>query len=314
MKIVFLDRKTISEDISFDKFSDFGEFVSYDTTFGKDNTIDRVKDCEVILTNKVVIDQEVMENAKNLKLICICATGMNNVDLHYAQKNGIEVKNVSGYSTNSVVQHTFSMLFYLLEKLNYHDNFVKSGQWNESGLFTNIQKPFFEINGKRWGVIGLGTIGKNVANIAKSFGCEVVYYSTSRKNSDSDFEQIKNLDDLLSSCDIISIHSPLNKDTLNLINKDNLKLIKKDSILLNLGRGGIINESDLAKALDEQEFYAGLDVLEKEPNLEDNPLLDINNIDRLFITPHIAWASIQAQEKLIQSVYENIKNSDVVKI
>jgi glycerate dehydrogenase len=314
MKIVFLDRKTISEDISFDKFGDFGEFVSYDTTFGKDDTIDRVKDCEVILTNKVVIDQEVMENAKNLKLICICATGMNNVDLHYAQKNGIEVKNVSGYSTNSVVQHTFSMLFYLLEKLNYHDNFVKSGQWNESGLFTNIQKPFFEISGKRWGIIGLGTIGKNVANIAKSFGCEVVYYSTSRKNTDSDFEQIKNLDDLLSSCDIISIHSPLNKDTLNLINKDNLKLIKKDSILLNLGRGGIINESELAKALDAQEFYAGLDVLEKEPNLKDNPLLEINNIDRLFITPHIAWTSIQAQEKLIQSVYENIKNSDVVKI
>jgi glycerate dehydrogenase len=313
MNIVFLDRKTISNEISFDKFNNIGNFIEYDTT-SKNETIDRVKLADVVITNKVIIDKEVMDSAVNLKLICITATGMNNVDLEYAKEKNIEVKNVAGYSTNSVVQHTFSMLFYLLEKMKYYDDFVKSGEWTNSRLFTNISKPFFEVSGKKWGIIGLGEIGQNVASIAKSFGCDVIYYSTSGKNSNNNFQREEKLDKLLSTCDIISIHAPLNKDTLNLINQNNLKLLKDNSIILNLGRGGIINEQDLALALDNYNFYAGLDVLSVEPISQNHELLTIQNKEKLLITPHIAWTSIEAQVKLINFVYENIENSDFLKI
>lgn len=303
MKIVFLDAKTLGDDIDLDRFSKFGEIVIYPTTSPK-QTYSRIHDADIIVTNKVIIDKELI-NKIEAKLIVVTATGLNNIDLDEAKKRGIEVKNAVGYSTNSVVQLTFTLALSLIQKLPYYSNFASSGDWTKSKLFTNVAKPFFEISGKKWGIIGLGTIGRSVANIATSFGAEVLYYSTSGKNSSNDFIRVE-LYELLSSCDIISIHAPLNEFTLNLLDKNTLSLLKNDAILLNLGRGGIINESDLATIIDNKNIYVGLDVLIQEPIQDDNPLLNIKNRDRLIITPHIAWTSIEAREKLMNITYQNI--------
>jgi len=305
MKIVILDAKTLGDDLDLTPINDFGEFIIYQTT-SPSQTIQRVEDANIIITNKVVISSDIMAKAKNLKLIVISATGMNNVDLEYAKANNIEVKNVAGYSTKSVVQHTFSLCFYLLEKLAYYDNVVKSGDWSKSKLFTDVSRPFGEISNMKWGIIGMGTIGQEVAKIASSFGAEVLYYSTSGANNQESYKRVE-LNELLLSCDIISIHSPLNSDTKYLLNKSNLSLLKDKAIILNLGRGGIINEEHLADELNKREIYTGLDVLEVEPIEESNPLLNIKNLDRLIITPHIAWTSKDAREKLLDGVVNNIK-------
>ncbi len=305
MKIVFLDAKTVGKDISLDIFKELGEFISYETTTNK-QTADRVKDAEIIITNKVVIDKSVIDKADRLKLICVAATGTNNIDLEYASKKGIKVKNVKDYSTPSVAQHTFTMLFYLIGKSCYYDRYVKDKKWSDSDIFTNLDRPFFEIKGKKWGIIGLGNIGKEVARLATQFGCEVSYFSTSGQNRVKEYKQ-EGLTELLESSDIISIHAPLNESTNNLITEKELSILKEGAILLNLGRGGIINERDLAKSLDTKEIYAGLDVTEKEPLDKDSPLLDLKYPQRIFITPHIAWASKQSRERLISKIYQNIK-------
>ncbi|MCX7738883.1 MAG: D-2-hydroxyacid dehydrogenase [Hydrogenothermaceae bacterium] len=306
MKLAILDAQTLGSDVDLSIFREFGYLEVHPTT-SKDKTIDRVMDKNIVITNKVVIDRSVMDAAPNLKLVCVAATGYNNVDIEYAKRKGIAVSNVAGYSTDSVVQHTFGMLFYLLENLRHYDDYVKSGEYSNSTIFTYIGKPFWEIKGKTWGIIGLGTIGKSVGKIAKAFGCKVVYYSTSGLSIDPEFER-KELEELLSTSDIVSIHAPLNEKTRNLITYQNLKLMKRNAILLNLGRGGIVREEDLAKALEERLIYgAGLDVLEREPIEPDNPFLKIKNRDRLLITPHIAWTSIEARNRLVREVYLNIK-------
>ncbi len=307
MNIVFLDAKTIGKDISLDLFNNFGNFIVYDTILTKNDLLQKTKNADIIITNKIVIDKTVIDNAKYLKLICVAATGTNNIDLDYANKKGIIVKNVTGYSTKSVVQHTFTLLFYLLEKIKFYDNLVKNGKWCESKIFTNLDKPFCEISGKTWGIIGLGTIGKEVAKIAKCFGANIIYYSTSGKNEADRYKRVS-LDELLKQSKIISIHAPLNKNTNNLITKDKLLKIKNDSVILNLGRGGIINENDLAEILEIKNIYVGVDVTKNEPRKKDSPLLKIKNKDNLVITPHIAWSSIEARKKLIQKVAENIEN------
>ena len=305
MKLVLLDAKTLGTDLDISALQRFGELVSYETT-SKDETAERIQDANILITNKVIIDASLMDQAKNLKLICITATGMNNVDLDYAAEKNIAVKNVAGYSTQSVVQHTFAMALYLIEKMAYYDHVVKSATWTKSSLFTDVSQPFYEISGKKWGIIGLGSIGQEVAKVATAFGAEVSYYSTSGKNVDQPYQE-QTLDALLSTCDIISIHSPLNENTQNLISASNLGLLKKGAVLLNLGRGSIVNEADLAVELDKREIYAGLDVLAPEPIEKDNPLMHIKNKNRLLITPHIAWASIEARQKLLEGIVENIE-------
>lgn len=305
MKIVVLDAKTLGSDISLDGLKEFGEVVTYETT-SKEQTQSRVKDADIILTNKVVITKEIMSNS-SFKLICETATGTDNIDLIAARELGIEVKNVAGYSTNSVVQMTFSLALYLLGKMKFYDEFVKSANWAKSGIFTNIDKPFNEISGKTWGIIGLGNIGKKVASIAECFGCNIQYYSTSGKNSNSEYKQVS-LDELMSSSDIISIHAPMNENTNNLITSKELNKMREKSVLLNLGRGGIVNEDDLACVLDEKEIYAGLDVTKVEPLPLSSPLYSVKkNQDRLVITPHIAWASVEARTKLMELTLENIR-------
>lgn len=305
MKIVLLDALTFG-DTDLSSFKQLGEVEIFQTT-SKEQTQERIYNADVIVTNKVVISDAVMANAPKLKLICVAATGMNNIDLEAAKKRAIEVKNVSGYSTDSVVQHTFSMLFYLIGHSKYYDGFVKSGAYSKSPIFTDVTKPFFEIKGKKWGIIGLGTIGRKVANVAKTFGAEICYYSTSGKNDSNDFTQV-DLCELLKVCDIISIHAPLNEKTLNLLGYEQLLICKDKAVVLNLGRGGIIDEEALARIIDEKNISFGLDVLEKEPIREEHPLLRVKNQENLYITPHIAWASVEARDKLIAGVVENIKS------
>ena len=300
MKIVFLDALTLG-DVDFDRFKNLGEVVIYEITKPQE-TLDRVKDADIVVTNKVVIDKDIMDKS-NIKFIQIAATGMNNVDLEYAKKKGIIVKNVAGYSTNSVIQHTFALVLGLLNRICYFDNYTREVYPN-SDIFTHIV-DWFEINGKTWGIIGLGEIGRGVGKLAKSFGAEVIYYSTSGKNQNSEFKRVS-LEELLKTSDIISIHAPLNENTKNLLNKDNLNLIKDKAILVNVGRGGIINENDLANILEKKDIFVGLDVFSREPINKDNPLLKFK--EKTLLTPHVAWTSKEARKKLMDKIYENIKN------
>jgi len=306
MNIVLLDAKTLGEDLDLSPLEHFGTLTSYGTT-SPEETLERIQIADIVITNKVVITANMMEETPKLKLICIAATGMNNVDLDAAKFKRIEVKNVAGYSTKSVVQHTFAMALYLLAKMAYYDASVKEGTWTRSGLFTDVSRPFYEISGKKWGIIGLGTIGQEVAKIATAFGAEISYHSTSGKNLNHAYPH-QSLEFLLRDCDIISIHAPLNDNTYNLINENNLPYIKEGAILLNLGRGGIINETDLAFELDRRRLYAGLDVLEIEPLTLNNRLNEVKHKERLLITPHIAWSSIEARKKLLEGIVENITN------
>jgi glycerate dehydrogenase len=305
MKIVILDAITFG-DTDLSGFDALGKVSKYEKT-SHEELDERIANADVIVTNKVVITAQNMDKAKNLKAICIAATGMNNVDLEAARERGIVVKNVVGYSSESVVQHTFAMLFYLIEHMKYYDGAVKDGFWSRSGVFTDISNPFFEISGKKWGIIGLGSIGRKVAVLAKAFGCEVSYFSTSGKNSDTEFTSIS-LEKLLQESDIISIHAPLNDATNNLLDYEQLLTCKPNAVILNLGRGGIINEDAVAQIIDERELFFGLDVLSKEPIEAHHPLLSVRNRNKLLITPHIAWTSKEARDTLIAGVIENIRS------
>ena len=305
MKIVFLDRKTLGKDINLDRFNTLGDVTIFETT--KDNeTLNRVQNSDIIITNKVVIDKQIMEKS-NIKLICVTATGMNNIDLEYAKTRGIEVRNVVGYAKSTVAQLTITLALHFIQKLDYYKKYVESGNWEKSDIFTNLDEPFYELENKNWGIIGLGNIGKRVAKIAEAFGCNINYYSSSGMNTNTEYNQVT-LEELLKNSDIISIHSPLNETTLNLINKSNLNLLKDKAILINVGRGGIINEYDLADAIDgEKTLYCGLDVISEEPIKSNNPLNNIQNKEQLVITPHIAWASIEARNKIVDITFDNIK-------
>lgn len=306
MKLVILDAMTLGDDIDISIFESFGEVVRYDVTRAEE-TATHLEGASIAITNKVVIDQAVMDATPSLRLICITATGMNNVDLDYAQNKGIAVKNVAGYSTHSVAQHTFTMALSLLGKVRYYDDYCKSDEgWVKSPVFTNVQKPFCEINGKRWGIIGLGAIGRQVATIASAFGAEVCYYSTSGRNATQDYTQL-DLETLLKTCDIITIHAPLNPQTHNLLDAQELALMKQDAVLINVGRGGIVNEQALTDAINDEKIYAGFDVAEIEPIQSHCPLRAVTCNERLLLSPHIAWASVEARTKLISLVAGNIK-------
>ena len=304
MKIVCLDAATLGSDVNLDVFGQFGEFVSFETTAAAER-IERLKGADVVITNKVVIDKETMD-ASNLKLICISATGMNNVDLAHAAAKDIAVKNVAGYSTASVVQHTFACLFALTNRIKFYDNYAQSGEWAKSEIFTNLDRSIGEIAGKSFGVIGLGEIGRGVARIAAAFGANVSYYSTSGANANVEFKR-QNLGELLGGCDIVSIHAPLNEKTRNLIGERELNLMKEGALLMNFGRGGIVDENAVARAIDGRNLRFAADVLETEPMSADHPLLNIKNKENLILTPHVAWASFEARERLVAMIVENIK-------
>ena len=303
--IVILDSKTLGDDIDTSVFDALGSITEYQLTRA-DEVFTRIRDAEVIITNKVILDATNLPHAKNLKLIALLATGYNNVDLNYCKEHQIAVVNVAGYSTESVAQQTFSSLFYLTSTLRYYDTYVKSGAYVKSDTYWHFHGPWHEIAGKQWGIIGLGLIGKSVAKKAEAFGCQVKYFSTSGQNTCADYESLS-LESLLRTSDIVSIHAPLNAATKALIGATELQMMKPTAILINMGRGGIVDESALAQALDQDEIAAAaLDVLVNEPILADNPLLHIKNPDKLFITPHIAWASIEARTRLVDEVCRNV--------
>lgn len=305
LRLVVLDANTLGDDVSLEGIKKFGEVQIFQTTT-REEVVERVSDKDIIIVNKVLIDKDVLSKAKNLKLICLTATGTNNVDLEFAKSKGIAVANVAGYSTMTVAQHTFALLFYLYEKLEYFDNYVKSGSYCESESFTHLGRNFGELDGKVWGIIGLGAIGKRVANIASAFGCNIIYYSTSGNNNSDEYERV-DIDGIFRRSDILSIHAPLTENTKNLVNYEKLSLMKTHSILLNLGRGPIVNEMDLTRALNENKIAgAGLDVLVNEPMGKDCPLFNVEDKQKLFITPHIAWASTEARMRLIKEIELNI--------
>ena len=306
MNIVFLDADTIGADMDLSGFERLGSVTRYGNTTPEQAPA-RVRDADVLIVNKVEVNEATVGTASHLKLVCVSATGTNNLDQEFLERRGIAWRNVAGYSTENVAQHTFALLFALLEKLSYYDDYVKSGKYTESGMFTHFSKIFHELHGMTWGIIGLGAIGRRVADIAKVFGCRVIYYSTSGNHQEEGYERA-DLDTLLAESDIVSVHAPLNENTLDLMDAQAFRKMKGSAIFLNVGRGPIVVEEDLAEALESGEIAAaGLDVLRQVPMTADHPLRRITDSTKLLITPHIAWASVEARTRLMEIVRSQVE-------
>ncbi|MBE6238149.1 MAG: D-2-hydroxyacid dehydrogenase [Bacteroidales bacterium] len=305
MKIVFLDAATMG-DVSFAPIEKLGEFVCYDRST-PEQAIQRVAECDVLIINKVLVTPELIDAAPSLKLICESATGVNNIDLEYAASKGIPVRNAVGYSTSSVVQSTFMHILSIMGEGPYYDDCVKSGRYSAMDIFTDPEKNWNELEGKTIGIIGMGNIGSRVAKVAGAFGMNVCYYSTSGTGHCKDYPCLS-LEELLSKSDIVSIHAPLNERTNGLIGVSQIALMKPEAILVNMGRGGIVDEHALADAVDAGTIAgAALDVFVKEPLPADNPLLHVKHPERLRLAPHAAWASVQARERLVRQIADNIE-------
>lgn len=307
MKLVFLDVKTIGEDLDLTMFESLGEVVRY--SYSEEEEIPgKVEDADVIIVNKLPINRKTIAGAKNLKMVCVTATGTNILDKEYLEERGIVWKNVAGYSTESVAQHTFSMLFYLLENMRYYDEYVRSGKYINDTSFRHFERQFHELGSKTWGIIGLGNIGRRVAEIAKAFGATVIYYSPSGAEPQEGYKQV-DLHTLLSTSDIVSVHAPLNEYTEKLMNAEAFRTMKEDAVFLNLGRGKIVVEEDLALALKEKWIgAAGLDVLAEEPMKETSAFWELADSDRLLITPHVGWASVEARTRLMKIIAGYIRD------
>lgn len=307
MKIIFLDAATMG-DTSFEPIARLGELVCYESST-PEQALERVQDCEVLIVNKVKVTPQLIDAAKNLKLICESATGVNNIDIDYAAAKGIPVRNAVGYSTTTVVQATFMHILTLVSKAPYFDDCVKSGKYSASGMFTDVSVNWWELSGKTIGIIGMGNIGSRVAKVAEAFGMNVCYFSTSGTSHNKEYPSVT-LEELLKNSDIVSIHAPLNERTSGLIGEKELKLMKSSAYLINMGRGGIAVEEDLAKAVDEGVIAgAGLDVYVTEPLPADNCFLRMSHPERMSLAPHVGWASQQARERLMAQVAANIKDT-----
>ncbi|BEG57515.1 2-hydroxyacid dehydrogenase [Helicobacter sp. NHP21005] len=302
---VFLEALSLGRKNKLDALDEFVELVSYPGT-PQDLVLERCKDAEIVILNKVQMSQDILRQLPKLKCICVTATGVNMIDLEVAKELGIQIKNVVGYSTHSVTMHTFALAFTLLSNMPYYDRYCKSGEYCKSEIFTHFNKDLMSLENKEWGIVGLGNIGKNVARIVSSFGAHVSYTSTSGRNNDSTYPQ-KPLEALLKEGDVISIHAPLNAQTYNLIDTPELRLLKERAILINVGRGGIVNEAAVAKELETQNFYYATDVLEQEPMRANHPFLNPQIQEKLLITPHIAWGYGDTIKKLIAATIENVK-------
>lgn len=304
MKIVILDSMTLGN-IDLKKFEELGDLKIYQTTL-QEEIIERCEEAEIIITCKVRFDQKTLQSLPKLKLIALTSTGMDIIDLESASRLGISVKNVTSYSTNAVAQHALMLALSLMANLPFYNSYCKDGRWSNSPIFTHITNNLYEIEGKEWGIIGLGNIGKQTAKLAQNFGANISYTSTSGKNTNTSYPQ-KTLENLLQTSDIISIHSPLNPQTYHLINQAKLDLLKSNAILINVGRGGIIDEEALVNKMLTSHIKFGSDVLENEPMKKSHPLLNPSIQDRVLLTPHTAWAYQETRERLMQKVYENIE-------
>lgn len=306
MNIVVLERSSVGMDISIDCFNELGNVTVYNLTKFEEIP-ERIKDADIIVANKSRLNEETLKDAKNVKLICEFATGYDNVDIEYCKSRGIGVCNVRNYSTDMVAQHTFAMALYLSEKMAHYDQYVKSGEYGSQARFSNFDIPFTELSKKTWGIIGMGNIGRKVAAIAKAFGCRVIFYSVTGKSTVTDYERV-DFDTILKESDFLSLHCPLSDITKDLIDENALKKMKKTAYLINVARGPVVNQDALYNALVNDEIAgAGLDVLIKEPIASDNPLGNIMDSGKLIITPHLAWASVEARMRCVSMNYDNIK-------
>lgn len=306
MKIVILERDTVGKDVSVDCLKELGEVVIYTNTFKEEVEV-RINDADIIIANKSPLNETTLKNADRVKLICELATGYDNVDLDYCRKRGIKVVNVVNYSTASVAQHTFALCFYVLEKMRHYDEYVKSGEYAAQSGFSNFSIPFTELAEKTWGIVGMGNIGRKVAQIAEAFGCRVIFYSASGNSSCTDYERVS-FDILLKESDFLSLHCPLSDKTRNLIDLAALKQMKKTAVLINVARGPVVNDADLYTALTSDIIAgAGLDVTGTEPMRDENPLSRIKDSNKLVITPHLAWASTEARNRVVEETYKNIE-------
>lgn len=305
MKIVILEAKSLGDDISFTSFEQFGEVKVYPNTRPEEMK-ERIRDAEVIVANKLPICRETLEDALHIRLVCLSATGINNLDGDYLKSRGIAAYHVAGYSTEAVAQHTFALLLYLMERLRYYDDFVKSGEYSRYDGFSWFGEPFMELAGKTWGILGLGAIGRKVAAIAEAFGCRVICCSASGRRYESGYEQVE-FEELLKRSDVLSIHAPLNRYTEGLMDKKAFHAMKPSAFLVNVARGPIVKDEALAQALEEGRIAgAALDVVSSEPISPDNPLMRIRDSRNLVITPHIGWAPVETRRRCVEETAANI--------
>jgi glycerate dehydrogenase len=307
MKIVILERNSVGPDISVDILNELGDVTAYKNTVSVEEVRERTAEADIVVANKSPINEASLSGSPNVKLVCEFATGYDNCDLEYLKSRGIPVCNVVGYSTDMVAQHTFTLALAVSQKLAYYDDYVKSGKYSAQDRFSNFDIPFGELSGKTWGIVGMGNIGRKVAQIATAFGCKVIFTSVTGKSTVTEYEQVSK-DELLERSDYLSLHCPLSDITRNYIDADALKKMKNTAYLINVARGRVVNNTDLYNALESGEIAgAGLDVLEDEPLRLTNPLSKIKDSGKLIITPHLAWGSVEARERCVQGVYDNIK-------
>ena len=306
MKIVYLDSATVGE-TPMDCIEELGELVCWPESTPEE-ALERVRDCNVLIVNKVLVTRALLDAAPELRLVCEAATGVNNIDLEACRERNIPVRNVAGYSTDSVVQTTFMHILSLMGNAPYFDNTVKDGTYSKGTLFTDVSRPYIEIKGKRIGIVGMGAIGTGVARVAEAFGMEVVYYSTSGTGHCKEWPSIS-LEELMRTSDVISIHAPYNERTAGLIGAGELAMMKPSAIIVNMGRGGIVDEAALAEVIDNDLIGgAALDVFTKEPLPGDSPLLRTRHPEKLRFTPHTAWASTEALTRLVNCIADNIRS------
>ena len=305
MKIVFLDAATMGS-TPLTEIEKLGELEGYDNSTAE-QARERVCNAEVAIVNKVIVDKGFLDAAPNLKLVCEAGTGMNNIDAGLCRERGVEVRNVAGYSTDAVSQHTWMLILALAGRIFHYDNYVKDGRYMRARLHTDSDHPYTGLTGKTVGIVGMGAIGQKVASIAKAFGMKVIYYSTSGTSHCTDYPSVP-LGTLLKEADVVSIHAPYNEKTAGLIDYEGICLMKPTAFLVNTGRGGIAVEADLARAIDEGRIAGiGIDVFEKEPLPADSPLLHTGHPERLRFSPHTAWASVEARNRLVGMIAENIR-------
>ncbi|MDD7429206.1 MAG: D-2-hydroxyacid dehydrogenase [Oscillospiraceae bacterium] len=304
MKIAVLEEQTVTSggEVSFDEIRSLGETVCYPLT-PQDKVVQNVCDCGAAIINKTVFTREVMEQCPNLKYIGLCATGYNNVDIKAAAELGITVCNCPAYSTDAVAQQVFSYILHFMNRVSEYDSDVHNGGWINSPTFSYFTFPTYELKGMTLGIIGFGSIGSRVAEIARVFGMDILAYSRTPKNAEG--VEFVPLEDIFRRSDIITLHCPLTADTEGLINIDNLKLCKPSAIVINTSRGPVVNEKDLAYAL-RNNIIAGaaVDVISSEPMKKDNPLINAPNC---VITPHVAWAPVQTRQRLMKIAADNLR-------
>jgi len=306
MKLVILERDSAGTDIDVSCFEQFGTVACYANTTTA-QVAERIKDADIIISNKAPMNQSTLADAPNVKLICLLATGYDCVDLTYCKSRGIKVANVVNYCTPAVAQHTLLLALMLSGKTAFYDQYVKSGAYSAQERFSNFDRTFHDLEGMTWGIIGMGTIGRKVASLADAFGCKVQFYSASGSSTCTDYPRV-GLDTLLCTSDIVYLHCPLTDRTRSLIDKHAFEKMKPTAILINVARGPIVNTQDLYEALTTGKIMAaGLDVLEKEPMAHNNPLSQIQYSTKLIITPHMSWASIESRTRLIAEVAKNIQ-------